>query len=85
MKLAIKVVLAFALIAATNATEERNDEPVFIRTLKKLQRGPPEQIVHNKADIKTEWITQKLDHFDESETKTWEMVRNKERNLNFRI
>ncbi|XP_058985393.1 putative serine protease K12H4.7 [Musca domestica] len=46
--------------------------PIFIKTLKELHRGPPKLAVP-RANVKTEWITQKLDPFDSKEERTWQM------------
>ncbi|XP_030239775.1 putative serine protease K12H4.7 [Drosophila navojoa] len=47
---------------------------IFERTFKKLHREPFDPINQNRDDtVQTLWIEQKLDHFDESETRTWQM------------
>ncbi|EDV98621.1 GH22290 [Drosophila grimshawi] len=47
---------------------------IFQRTFKQLHGEPPLPANQNRADVvQTLWIEQKLDHFDESETRTWQM------------
>ncbi|XP_037728852.1 putative serine protease K12H4.7 [Drosophila subpulchrella] len=44
------------------------------RIFKRLHEEPPIQTTQNRADeVQTLWIEQKLDHFNESETRTWQM------------
>uniref|UniRef100_T1GS61 Uncharacterized protein n=1 Tax=Megaselia scalaris TaxID=36166 RepID=T1GS61_MEGSC len=48
----------------------------FYRTFNKLHQEPPPpepSISGRILDVKTNWINQKLDHFDESNDKTWKM------------
>lgn len=50
----------------------------FYRTFNKLHQEPPPpepSISGRILDVKTNWINQKLDHFDESNDKTWKMVK----------
>lgn len=83
MKLTL-VIATFALVAFCSATEKLNskeeikDEPIFVKTLRNLHRGPPELPVTKRANIVTEWIEQKLDHFNEEDTRTWQMVSRKD-------
>ncbi|XP_034116287.2 putative serine protease K12H4.7 [Drosophila albomicans] len=51
----------------------RKDVPVLVKTLKDLHRGPPQQVVMNRATVEEKWITQPLDHFDETNTGTYQM------------
>lgn len=74
MKFMVTVAAALAVLALVSAVEESKNEPAFVHTLKKLQRGPPTSMVASRA-VTTEWITQKLDHFDATNEKTWQMVR----------
>ena len=69
-----KVVVLFSLLVVlAQATAEEN-VPVFASSLQDLYREPPAPPIRSRAVVATEWITQKLDHFDEAETRTWEMV-----------
>lgn len=80
MKATILILTTLALAGLTTsynlrtAEEVEKNEPIFVKSLKKLHRGPPKQVITSRANIQTEWITQKLDHFDSSETRTWQMV-----------
>uniref|UniRef100_A0A1I8PJZ8 Serine protease K12H4.7 n=1 Tax=Stomoxys calcitrans TaxID=35570 RepID=A0A1I8PJZ8_STOCA len=73
MRYTLTVVALLVLVVFTTAFEESKDEPAFVKTLKKLQRGPPSTGLMESRAVVTEWITQKLDHFDENEERTWEM------------
>ncbi|XP_064550582.1 putative serine protease K12H4.7 [Drosophila montana] len=60
------VLLALGLVQAN-----RN---IFQRTFNQLHGEPPVPANQNRADeVQTLWIEQKLDHFNESETRTWQM------------
>ncbi|XP_030556353.1 putative serine protease K12H4.7 [Drosophila novamexicana] len=60
------VLLALGLVQANGN--------IFQRTFNKLHGEPPVPANQNRADeVQTLWIEQKLDHFDESETRTWQM------------
>lgn len=84
MKFSLTVVLILGCCLALAKSQLRDVEeesgkhiPAFVRTLKELQRGPPvEEFDDGRATarVSTKWITQKLDNFDESNDKTWEMV-----------
>ncbi|XP_059218025.1 putative serine protease K12H4.7 [Stomoxys calcitrans] len=51
-----------------------NETPPFVKVLKKLHQGPAKATgFANRAQVTTEWITQKLDHFDSTQTETWQM------------
>ncbi|XP_037807828.1 putative serine protease K12H4.7 [Lucilia sericata] len=76
MKFILTVVTVLALLALAKTQEEQvglEEVPAFVKSLEKLQRGPPEIEVHSRAAVKTKWITQKLDHFDEENEETWQM------------
>lgn len=70
------VTLGFFLLAAV--ITEGLDVPIFVRTFDNLFKGPPDvadtKIEGRKGPIETKWITQKLDHFDETNNQTWRMV-----------
>lgn len=49
---------------------------IFQRTFQQLHEEPPMLTAQSRADaVQTLWIEQKLDHFDETETRTWQMVK----------
>ncbi|XP_075145718.1 putative serine protease K12H4.7 [Haematobia irritans] len=74
MKYTLTVVAILAAVLTTStALEDNKDEPAFVKILNKLNRGPPKFSMIESRAVTTEWITQKLDHFDESETRTWQM------------
>ncbi|EDW68117.1 thymus-specific serine protease [Drosophila virilis] len=62
-----------ALASQANSLKLKKDVPVFVKTLKELYRGPPQRTVARADTAEEKWITQPLDHFDESNTKTYEM------------
>ncbi|XP_016994833.2 thymus-specific serine protease [Drosophila takahashii] len=68
----LAVVLAAGLVQALD-TSKIKDVPVLVRTLKNLNRGPPQQVVTKRAVVQEKWITQKLDNFDASNTATYQM------------
>lgn len=74
MKFIVTVVSLLAILALAKATEESKDEPAFVQSMKKLYKGPPATSKFESRAVVTEWITQKLDHFDENEERTWQMV-----------
>lgn len=47
---------------------------VFSRTFNELHEDPGPQTA-GRIWVPTKWIEQKLDHFNASETRTWQMVR----------
>jgi len=62
--------IALALLALSQ-TRGSTVERIF----KRLHEEPPLPTTQNRADeVQTLWIEQKLDHFNESETRTWQMV-----------
>ncbi|ALC46986.1 CG18493 [Drosophila busckii] len=73
--LAIKLVslLLLALAIHTDGLKLQKDVPVFVKTLKDLQRGPPKQMLTNRAEVTEEWIEQPLDHFDDKNKETYKM------------
>ncbi|XP_073838546.1 putative serine protease K12H4.7 [Musca autumnalis] len=73
MKFALTVVGLLAVVAVARAVEDIKDVPAFVKTLEKLHRGPPVHSYIESRAVQTEWITQKLDHFDENEDRTWQM------------
>nr|XP_016940142.1 putative serine protease K12H4.7 [Drosophila suzukii] len=61
--------IALALLALSQ-TSGSTVERIF----KRLHEEPPLPTTQNRADeVQTLWIEQKLDHFNESETRTWQM------------
>lgn len=46
----------------------------FRTIFEKLHEGPPPPLVQYRNNIHMKYIEQKLDHFDESEKRTWRMV-----------
>ncbi|XP_065355032.1 putative serine protease K12H4.7 [Calliphora vicina] len=75
MKFTLTVVAIFAILALAKTQEQQLTKkvPAFVKSLKKLQRGPPEIEVNSRAAVEIKWIEQKLDHFDEANEKTWQM------------
>ncbi|XP_058985392.1 putative serine protease K12H4.7 [Musca domestica] len=73
MKLTLVVVGLLAAATLVKAVEDVKDVPTFVRTLENLYRGPPVDSHIESRAVQTEWITQKLDHFDEAEERTWQM------------
>lgn len=65
--------VVFALISVVTATK---DETIFERTFRQLHQEPPppEPATQNRANIEYLEIEQKLDNFNETETRTWQMV-----------
>lgn len=63
-----------ALASRANSVEGKKDVPVFVKTLKGMNRGPPLRMVTRELTGEEKWITQPLDHFDETNTETFEMV-----------
>ncbi|XP_020814042.1 putative serine protease K12H4.7 [Drosophila serrata] len=67
MKFWLGITLALLALAQSNGS-------IFERTFKRLHEEPEQPATQNRADIvQTLWIEQKLDHFDASETRTWQM------------
>lgn len=52
---------------------------VFSRTFNELHDDPGPQTA-SRVWVPTKWIDQRLDHFDDDETRTWQMVRISEYN-----
>ncbi|XP_061386786.1 putative serine protease K12H4.7 [Musca vetustissima] len=74
MKLKLTVVGLLAVtVAFATALEDVKDVPAFVRSFENLYRAPPLQSHMVSRAVKTDWITQKLDHFDEKDTRTWQM------------
>ncbi|XP_054726720.1 putative serine protease K12H4.7 [Anastrepha obliqua] len=79
MRWALGFVL-LAVIALLNAVSTENelqskDATIFERTFKTLhgEPPPPEPVSRNRANIQYLWIEQKLDHFNDTETRSWQM------------
>ncbi|XP_017103303.2 thymus-specific serine protease [Drosophila bipectinata] len=68
----LAVVLVLGLGQALDFSKVK-DVPVLVKTLKNLNRGPPQQVVTKRANVEEKWITQKLDNFDDSNTATYQM------------
>lgn len=49
-------------------------ENVFLKTFKNLHKDPGPK-GSPRARVETKWIEQKLDHFNEMDNRTWQMVR----------
>ncbi|XP_030374874.1 putative serine protease F56F10.1 [Scaptodrosophila lebanonensis] len=68
---------AFGLVAITlvllASLASSRDLPFFVKSLRDLHRGPPQLPMKSRAEPVTGWITQKIDHFDESNTDTYQM------------
>lgn len=48
---------------------------VFQQTFRQLHQEPPLPANQNRADVvQTLWIEQKLDHFNDADTRNWQMV-----------
>lgn len=80
------VSIALVALAASGGAQGRvlkKEVPILVKTLKDLHRGPPKQTVLKRLISEEKWITQPLDHFDESNDKTFQMVcrNNKKRKL----
>ncbi|XP_068153452.1 putative serine protease K12H4.7 [Drosophila tropicalis] len=76
MRTVIGLALALVLsLSLAHGVEWKNgkDLPILVKTMKELYRGPPKQTVLKRASVEEKWITQKLDHFDESNTQTYQM------------
>ncbi|EDV98620.1 putative serine protease K12H4.7 [Drosophila grimshawi] len=65
--------LLVVLASQANSLKWKKDVPVFVKTLWDLHRGPPQQKGISLDKATEEWITQPLDHFDESNEKTYQM------------
>lgn len=72
----VSLALVLAVAHQTNGLKWQKDVPILVKTLKDLQRGPPKQMVTNRANVAEKWITQPIDHFDESNKATYQMVSN---------
>lgn len=74
MKLILAALLVTLFAAVLGVDDSRSH---FYRTFNKLHKEPDlsESPVPNRSlDVKTNWIAQKLDHFDGKNDKTWMMV-----------
>ncbi|XP_046804332.1 putative serine protease K12H4.7 isoform X2 [Lucilia cuprina] len=72
VKLALIVAALLAVLAFANANEDE-EVPAFVKIFNELHKDPAPQQVNTRANVKTLWIEQKLDHFDANETRTWQM------------
>lgn len=72
-KIALTLTAVLAVTAFTAAQE--GDISNFAKIFNELHRDPAPQVA-TKANVKTLWIEQKLDHFDANGTRTWQMVGN---------
>ncbi|XP_070138048.1 putative serine protease K12H4.7 [Drosophila bipectinata] len=68
--LAILAVLS-PLTAAARLGEPKPKANAFIKTLRDLHRGRPQELIMSRAKAQERWITQKLDNFDDSNNATW--------------
>ncbi|XP_036332846.1 putative serine protease K12H4.7 [Rhagoletis pomonella] len=73
----VVVLAALALLSTTRAENEQaaDNENIFQRTFNQLHQEPPppEPASQNRASVEYLWIEQKLDNFNETETRTWQM------------
>lgn len=71
--LAILTILV-SLISANSLPEEvvLSD---YVKSVSELHRGPPVQHSNQSSNVKTRWIIQKLDNFNNKNTRTWKNVR----------
>ncbi|XP_067631012.1 putative serine protease K12H4.7 [Eurosta solidaginis] len=74
------LLVGIALIAATSSAPQQlkseNDENIFKRTFKTLHQEPPppeSDMKSSRATPMYRWIKQKLDNFNESDTREWQM------------
>lgn len=76
--IAIQLVsIALVALVASGGAQDRvlkRDVPVLVKTLNDLHRGPPKQPLLRRDNSEEKWITQKLDHFDDNNDKTYQMV-----------
>ncbi|XP_062123870.1 putative serine protease K12H4.7 [Drosophila sulfurigaster albostrigata] len=73
MKYSLKVLqLVLVLAPLSTASLMEPEIPAFIKTMKEMHQGPPRHPTTRKSHVKTRWITQKLDNFDEANNKTWQ-------------
>ncbi|XP_052834614.1 putative serine protease K12H4.7 [Drosophila gunungcola] len=68
----LAVVLVLGLVQALDFPKVK-DVPVLVRTMKDLNRGPPQPVMTKRVNVQEKWITQKLDNFDLSNTATYQM------------
>ncbi|XP_034486004.1 thymus-specific serine protease [Drosophila innubila] len=69
----VSLALVLAVANQANGLKWQKDVPILVKTLKDLQRGPPKQTLKHRATYAAKWITQPLDHFDESNKATYKM------------
>ena len=75
MKLTLVLVVLMGLAVGSWA-EDKETVNAFEHSFNMLHKEPPPPESKSRANVQTLWIEQKLNHFDNSETKTWQMVRN---------
>lgn len=72
----MKTVLVFAVVLAVVLADGSSSH--FRRTFNRLHQEPPPPPVSpnlgRAAKVETKFITQKLDHYDNNNDKTWQMV-----------
>ncbi|EDW83811.1 uncharacterized protein Dwil_GK13807 [Drosophila willistoni] len=65
---------SFALILAVTLLAQAKGDSIFQHTFKKLHSEPPVPVNQQRVDqVETLWIEQKLDHFNDEDTRTWQM------------
>lgn len=74
----VSLTLVALACAGAHGRELKKDVPVLVKTLNNLHRGPPKQTVTRRVTVAEKWITQPLDHFDETNEKTFQMVSKKD-------
>lgn len=71
-KLSLILLAVVAGIAVAKAAE--NDPQAFLNIFNARHKEPGPQ-AKARVNVVTSYIEQKLDHFDDKETRTWQMVR----------
>lgn len=69
--LGIEILVLFIVLSNFYKAEA---EHVFLRNFKNLHKDPGPK-GFTRARVETKWIEQKLDHFNEMDNRTWQMVR----------
>lgn len=67
------ILLAILAISALTRAADKEEGEAFVNIFNRLHKDPGPE-VKARANVVTDYIEQKLDHFDESETRTWQMV-----------
>ena len=74
-KLALILTGLIAVTASFAAANDKLETSAFLKIFNELHQDPlATQSPVKRANVQTLWIEQKLDHFDENETRTWKMV-----------